>query len=171
MAHCFRCGSYLDPKQDQHRRRVYTGSSSGSWWSRRSSGTSIRRYRGYRTLCALCATRHDRFQRIKWVSFGIVVVLVIIVGVLQPPAGGTRRTGNTTSQSTRRTGVPRRIRVAVDSANVRETAAQSARVVSLVRRGEELVVLSETNGWYRVAQSQSPDLAVGFVNRSVVETR
>lgn len=70
MATCYRCGA----PNATYRRTTYTGFSTGSWWSKRSYGSSSRTYHGVRSVCQDCAKTIDTWNRIKLIFWIVVIV-------------------------------------------------------------------------------------------------
>jgi len=70
MATCYRCGA----PNANHRRTTYTGSSTGSWWSKRSYGSGSRTYYGVRSVCQDCANAIDTRNRVK--LFFLIAVII-----------------------------------------------------------------------------------------------
>src|SRR4051812_393775 len=116
MAECYRCGAPIGSGEPRYRRDVYTGGSRGTWLSRRSFGLSARRYHGPRTLCAVCARKHD-VRRMLIVVGVLALVLVSLIGgavrhttqTPEPAVAGARTDRNP----------PARLRVVVEAANIR----------------------------------------------------
>jgi hypothetical protein len=88
VAHCFRCGVYIDPKAQAFNREVEVGSSSGfsTGFGRNSSPRiSSRHYRAFRQLCQSCAAKDDKASAAAtgcMVVFGAVLVVGICVALV-----------------------------------------------------------------------------------------
>ena len=79
MPSCFQCGEKIADGQGC-RREVQTGSSFGY------RSTSVRIYRGVRTLCPSCAKRHDDAANLAMTIF-LVILGFVGVGGPQPQTG------------------------------------------------------------------------------------
>lgn len=77
MASCYHCGT----GGASYRRNVNTGTSFGSWVSKRSYGSSSRSYYGLRSLCENCAARVDKWRHIKWTFIYIVIGIIMLYNI------------------------------------------------------------------------------------------
>ena len=73
MASCYHCGC----SGATYRRNVVTGSSSGTYYGKRTS-YSNRTYTGLRSLCADCALNVDK-SRLRQKIFGKYFIIVLII--------------------------------------------------------------------------------------------
>ena len=74
MAACYHCGA----GGANYRRNVSTGSSFGTFVSKRSYGSSSRTYYGLRTVCESCAADVDRQNLIgRIITLSIVIIVML----------------------------------------------------------------------------------------------
>ncbi len=77
MVSCYKCGE----SGANYRRNVVTGTSSGTYYGKRTSYSS-RTYRGTRSLCEECAFQLDRANIISvivicWITALILIYLIV----------------------------------------------------------------------------------------------
>src|SRR5260370_28055394 len=168
MAHFYQCGAAIPSDQPHFRRDVYTGGSRGSWLSRRSFGASARTYHGPRTLCAVCAGRHDRAAKIK----GVVIVALVVLVLIAMIASGTRESGHPPQAPPDRAmidnGVNVQLEVISEAANIRAEPSSLAAIVTVRPQGAALTLLERRGAWLRVADSATPKASLGWIHRSTV---
>lgn len=80
MASCYICGD----SGASYRRTVTTGKSFGSFWSKRSYGSSTRTYYGTRTVCESCAASIDKWNIVKTCFFLVLVAAFLLYQILKP---------------------------------------------------------------------------------------
>lgn len=153
MAHCHTCGAALE-RDEHYRRSVFTGRSSGSWWSRRGGGGSSRASYGIRTVCGRCAKSIDRWAMFK-VAFVVALIAIFYLATRDPKTS--------TAESPHGA-----VEVATAVLRVRADPSTSAKVLTTRPRGAQLTVLEERNGWLRVSDGK---LSGGWVGKGGVETR
>lgn len=77
MANCYLCGQ----RNADYRRTVNTGSSVGTYYGKRSTSTSTRKYYGLRSLCDKCASEVD-LGRAKSRLISAIIITIILLFIL-----------------------------------------------------------------------------------------
>jgi len=154
MATCYRCGA----PNANYRRTTYTGYSTGSWWSKRSYGAGSRTYYGLRSVCEDCAKSIDRWNRIKFI-FWTVVIASAIFSIIH---FFNRRPSSTTAHGSMQyhyNGQTARI-IPAKGLNLRDQPSSSGRVLLTVpynemvgiidKNGNSETISGRTANWYKV---------------------
>ncbi len=136
MANCYICGC----ASANHRREVYTGRSSGWFWSRRSYGQSYRSYYGLRTVCVDCAARIDRaHSRNTWISILIIsLIILFVIGESNSPSKTKRKSSYPIGNHSGRV-------VAFSGLNIRKEGSVKSPIILKAPYDAGLTILS-TNG-------------------------
>jgi hypothetical protein len=162
MATCFICGC----SGANHRREVYTGRSSGWFWSRRSYGQSYRSYYGLRTVCGECAARIDRnHTRNTWISILIIGFIILFV------IGKSNSTSKPKRKSSYSLGINSGRVVAFSGLNIRKEGSINSPIILKIPYDAVLTIIA-TNGpidtiqgkvskWYNIEYEGSSGWAWG----------
>lgn len=138
MATCFRCGA---PNAD-YRRNTFTGSSTSSWWSKRSYGSGSRTYYGIRSVCHNCAKSIDTWNRAKLIFWVIVIAIVILVYSTRSTTSPKRNASSQLASSYHSNGETARI-ISTKGLNLRDTPNSNGTILLTIPYNETVIIVDK----------------------------
>lgn len=155
MANCYKCGA----PSATYRRTTYTGSSTNSWWSRRSFGSGSRSYYGVRSVCHDCAKSIDRRNTIKLI-FWIAVAVMAIFLFLNHFAGFVNRDNSSQGTSQYQYSGETARAISKKGLNLRDQPSSNGIILITIpynetvgiidKNGDSETISGQTANWYKV---------------------